>query len=127
MNLLLDTHALLWYISGSSKLPEKMVNLINNKSNKCFVSIPSIWETAIKLSLKRLTVEGGFQVIEDFFRDNDFTILDISFQDMKSIIDLEFHHRDPFDRIIIAQAMQSQLTIISKDQFFQNYDVNVLW
>ncbi len=127
MNLLLDTHALLWYISGSSQLPEKMVNLINNKSNKCFVSIASIWETAIKLSLNRLTVEGGFQIIEKFFRDNDFTILDISFQDIKKIIDLEFHHRDPFDRIIIAQAMQSQLTIISKDQFFQNYDVNVLW
>jgi PIN domain nuclease of toxin-antitoxin system len=127
MNLLLDTHALLWYISGSSKLPEKMVNLINNKSNKCFVSIASIWETAIKLSLKRLTVEGGFQVIEDFFSDNDFDVLDISFQNIRSIIDLEFHHRDPFDRIIIAQAMQSQLTIISKDQFFQNYDVNVLW
>lgn len=127
MNLLLDTHALLWYIDGNSKLPEKMVNLINNKSNKCFVSIASIWETAIKLSLNRLTVEGGFQVIENFFRDNDFTILDISFYDIKTIIDLEFHHRDPFDRIIIAQAMQSQLTIVSKDRFFQNYEVNVLW
>ncbi|WP_462281029.1 type II toxin-antitoxin system VapC family toxin [Salinivirga cyanobacteriivorans] len=127
MNLLLDSHALLWYISGSDKLPDKIINTINNKSNKCFVSIASIWEIAIKLSLNRLTVEGGFQIIEKFFYDNDFSILDISFQDINTIIDLEFHHRDPFDRIIIAQAIQSQLTIVSKDQFFQNYNIKLMW
>ena len=127
MDLLLDTHVFLWYITGDEQLPDKIVRTINNSSNRCYVSIASIWEIAIKLSLDRLVIEGGFETIEDFLDNNDFEILPIDLDDTKALLKLEFHHRDPFDRMIIAQAKTSGLVIISKDGFFKEYSIETLW
>jgi PIN domain nuclease of toxin-antitoxin system len=127
MNLLLDTHTLLWYISGDKSLPSPIIAVLNNTSNRCFVSIASIWEIAIKLSLNKLEIKGGFGTIEDFLWQNDFEILPIGLDDVKAVLNLEFIHRDPFDRMLIAQALSGKLTLVSKDQQFKNYNVPVIW
>ncbi len=127
MDLLLDTHVFLWYIDGNEQLPEKIVKIINNKSNRCFVSIASIWEIVIKLSIDKLEIKGGFKTIENFLDNNDFEILPIDLGDTKTLLKLDFFHRDPFDRMIIAQAIASDLKIISKDKQFKDYNMEILW
>lgn len=127
MDLLLDTHVFLWYITGDKQLPNKIIDKINDDSNQCFVSIASIWEIVIKMSLDKLDIKGGFHTIEDFLDNNDFEILPIDFDDTKILLKLEFVHNDPFDRMIISQAKNSDLTLISKDKQFTNYDIKLLW
>ncbi len=127
MDLLLDTHVILWYITGDNQLPEKIVDIINDGSNRCYVSIASIWEIVIKLSLDKLEIRGGYETIEDFFENNDFEILPIDFDDTKTLLNLELIHRDPFDRMIIAQALTSKLKLITKDNYFKNYNIDILW
>ena len=127
MDLLLDTHAFLWYVDGNMQLPEKIVKIINDRSNRCFVSIASIWEIVIKLSIDKLEIKGGFKTIENFLDNNDFEILPIDLNDTKTLSKLDFFHRDPFDRMIIAQAATSDLKVISKDKHFKSYNVEILW
>ncbi len=127
MNLLLDTHVFLWYITGDEQLPKKVVKTITDKSNRCFISIASIWEIVIKLSIDKLEIKGGFKTIEDFLENNDFEILPIDFDDAKTLLKMDYFHRDPFDRMIIAQAMTSDLKVISKDKHFKSYHVELIW
>lgn len=127
MNLLLDTHVFLWYISGDKQLPDRIIEKINNEKNRCFISIASIWEIVVKLSLDKLQIKGGFGTIEDFLDNNDFEILPIDFDDTKILLKLELIHRDPFDRMIIAQAQTTGSTVITKDKQFINYEIDVLW
>ena len=88
MDLLIDTHAFLWFITGDKQLPEKTVKLIGNSDNKCLVSIASIWEIVIKLSLDKLEIKGGFNTIEDFLNNNDIEILPIYFSHTKQLLTL---------------------------------------
>lgn len=127
MDLLIDTHAFLWFITGDKQLPEKTVKLIGNSDNKCFVSIASIWEIVIKLSLDKLEIKGGFNTIEDFLNNNDIEILSVDFSHTKQLLTLEHPHNDPFDRIIIAQAITEKMVIVTKDRFFKEYKVKVIW
>jgi PIN domain nuclease of toxin-antitoxin system len=127
MDLLLDTHVFLWYVDGNMQLPEKIVKIINDRSNRCFVSIASIWEIVIKLSIDKLEIKGGFKTIENFMDNNDFEILPIDLNDTKTLLKLDFFHHDPFDRMIIAQAATSDLKVISKDKHFKSYNVEIIW
>jgi PIN domain nuclease of toxin-antitoxin system len=127
MQFLLDTHTFIWFINGDQTLPQKAINAINDADNKCYISIASIWEIAIKSSLKKLELQSNFDHIIDFLAENDIEILPISFQHLKKVITLEFHHRDPFDRLIIAQGLVEGLTIITKDENFPNYTDRLLW
>jgi PIN domain nuclease of toxin-antitoxin system len=127
MNLLLDTHVFLWYISGDRQLPDKIVRSINDITNRCYISIATIWEIVIKLSIDKLELKGGFNTIEEFLLNNDFEILPIDFDDTKKLLSLEYHHRDPFDRMIIAQAQTSNAVVVTKDKLFEKYDIKVLW
>ena len=105
MDLLLDTHAFLWFIAGDKHLPEIIVDKIVDPANKCYVSIASIWEIAIKLSLEKLEINGGFNTIEDFLENNDIEILSVNVSHTKKLLRLVPIHRDPFDRMIISQAI----------------------
>jgi PIN domain nuclease of toxin-antitoxin system len=127
MNLLLDTHAFLWFITGDKQLPDKIVKLIDDPKSKCFVSIASIWEIVIKLSLNKLEIHGGFKTIEDFLNNNDFELLAVDFSHTKNLLTLEHPHNDPFDRIIISQAITEKMVIVSKDRYFKEYKVKVIW
>jgi PIN domain nuclease of toxin-antitoxin system len=127
MVLLLDTHALIWFINGDEQLPDKSVSLIKNIDIKCFVSIASIWELAIKLSLGKLDLYGGFEEISKIMRRYEIELLPITFEHIQKLMTLELHHRDPFDRIIIAQGLTEKLTIVTKDENFPKYKIKIVW
>jgi len=91
------------------------------------VSIASLWEIAVKVSLGKLDLKTTYSRIYDQLIDNGFELLPITFEDTAIISDLPFIHRDPFDRLIIAQAINNNLTILSKDQHFSAYEVTVFW
>lgn len=115
MELLLDTHTLLWFINGDEQLPPKSIQLIKNLENKCFVSIASVWKIALKISLGKLDLNGGFNEISKIMKLYDIELLPITFEHIQTLLKLKFHHRDPFDRIIISQGIVEKMTIISKD------------
>jgi PIN domain nuclease of toxin-antitoxin system len=127
MNLLLDTHSLIWFINGDDQLPEKSIKLIKNIDNKCFVSIGSIWEIAIKFSLGKLDLNGGFDEISKIMRRYKIELLPIAFEHIQKLITLDFHHRDTFDRIIISQGLVEKLMVVTKDEIFPKYDVKIVW
>ncbi|MHB1920867.1 MAG: type II toxin-antitoxin system VapC family toxin [Chitinophagaceae bacterium] len=127
MQFLLDTHTFIWFISGDQMLPQNAIDAIRDTDNKCFISIASIWEIAIKSSLKKLELKSDFNNIIDFLSENDIEILPITFKHLQRLINLEFHHRDPFDRMIIAQGLAENLTIITKDEHFPIYTNQIFW
>jgi len=127
MQLLLDTHTFIWFINGDSSLPKKIVNEIKNLNNQCLISIASIWEIAIKSKLNKLSLSADFDKILDFLDQNQIEILPISFDHIIKLNELDFYHRDPFDRILIAQGISENLTILTKDQNFSFYKVKAIW
>lgn len=127
MQFIIDTHVLIWFINGDKSLPETAINDIKNINNECFISIASIWEIAIKVNLNKLELKSGFDKIINFLTDLNIEILPITFEHIQTLNTLEFYHKDPFDRLIIAQAIAEQLTIISKDENFKKYQVMVKW
>ncbi|MEX8548232.1 MAG: type II toxin-antitoxin system VapC family toxin [Mucilaginibacter sp.] len=127
MRFLIDTHVLIWFINGDELLPERAISDVKNINNECFISIASIWEIAIKVSLNKLELKSEFDKIIDFLTDLDIEILPITFEHIQILNTLEYHHKDPFDRMIISQAISEQLTIITKDENFIKYQVMVKW
>ena len=127
MNNLLDTHTLIWFLNGSKDLSAKAKKAFENKESINFVSIASLWEMAIKISLGKLELTISFSKIAGLIKNNGFHILPISFDDILLLSNLPFHHRDPFDRIMITQSISNKLTIISKDNQFGAYDVLIIW
>ena len=127
MQYLLDTHTLIWFISGSKELSQTARQAIEEDNVTNFVSIASLWEIAIKVSLNKLELKTSFSQINKQLLENGFELLPITFEDTLTVSALPFHHRDPFDRIIITQAITNGLIIISKDEHFSLYGVNVIW
>lgn len=127
MNLLLDTHTFIWFLNGDNQLSKNLKDLITDVTNKCFISIASLWEIAIKTSLNKLELLGGFDRIADFLNENDIELLPINFEHIQTLSQLSFHHRDPFDRIIIAQALRENFAIATKDNAFSKYQVIIIW
>ncbi len=127
MRALLDTCTFLWFISGSNRMSDAAKALIANFNNELFFSTASLWEIAIKTSLGKLELFQPFQFIPDQLHKNEIGLLTIHPNHLSVLIDLPFHHRDPFDRLIIAQGIKSGLPIITNDNMFSNYDVDILW
>src|SRR4051812_12083730 len=127
MNHLLDTHTLIWFINGEEELSQHARKLIEHKNANNFLSIGSLWEIAIKISLGKLKLRTSYADISEQINNNGFQILPITFEDTLRLSALPFHHRDPFDRLIIAQSISNKLTLISKDKQFINYGITPLW
>jgi PIN domain nuclease of toxin-antitoxin system len=127
MNLLIDTHAVIWFITEDSKLPLKTKKIIENTENNCFVSIATYWEIAIKHSLGRLNLDSELENIFRIIEKTGFEILPITTNQILINAGLPHHHQDPFDRIIIAQAIQDDLKIVTTDGQFKNYQVSLIW
>jgi len=89
--------------------------------------IRSLWEIAIKISLERLELKMPFQTLSQEILNNSFQILPIVFEDILILSNLKFHHRDPFDRILISQAINNNFTLISRNKHFDSYKVTLLW
>lgn len=125
MDLLIDTHTLLWFYAGDSKLDEKTKNVILDTENTIYLSIATLWEIAIKVNIGKLDLKGDIIEFFAFVERNDFTILPISFQNLIVLSNLPFHHKDPFDRIIITQAITENLIIGSNDAIFKEYNIKL--
>lgn len=123
MSYLLDTHILLWWLSDSSKLPQKAKELIRDPQNAFFVSSASAWEIAIKEALGKLKIPND---LEKAMLVNNFLHLTITIPHALSAGKLPLHHPDPFDRMLVAQAKIENLTIITHDTIFKKYSTNVL-
>lgn len=128
MRLLLDTHTFLWWVEDAPELSKKARRALANPNNECFLSLVSCWEMAIKLSFGKLKLAG---VIERFVPDqlaaNGFRQLEMDFRHVARVAAMPFHHHDPFDRLLVAQAKEEKLVIVSADAVFQKYDVKRIW
>ena len=128
MNYLLDTHTFLWFIAGDNQLSRTARKQIENPSNLSFLSIVRFWEIAIKFSLGRLTLHQPFEeLFPEQLAINGIDLLELDFRHTVVIAKLPFHHKDPFDRMLIAQAQAEGLHIISKDSAFDEYAISQAW
>ena len=127
MDAILDTHAAIWFVTDDDQLPEYSKKIIEDIQNNCFVSIATLWEMGIKYSLDKLKLKAELERIFEIFFESGFKLLPIIPEHILTNTTLPFHHRDPFDRLIIAQAKREGYTIISKDAEFDKYDVNLVW
>lgn len=116
MRVLLDTHTFLWFIEADNLLSKSARTIIEDSATEVYLSIASAWEMAIKISIGKLALRGPIEeVIARQQRDNDITLLDITVGHIARLTALPIHHRDPFDRLLIAQAMAENVPILSVD------------
>ena len=127
MRFLLDTHTALWFLQGSDELPNQLLKLITDVDNRCFISVASLWEITIKASLGKLTLHDDLEKIYQLRSENQIEPFQIEYHHLKCLMCLEHYHRDPFDRLIIAQAKEEGLTVLTKDRMFAAYDVKTQW
>ncbi|MGH3978460.1 MAG: type II toxin-antitoxin system VapC family toxin [Pseudonocardiaceae bacterium] len=123
MRLLLDTHVLLWSLQGPERLCPETVAAITDPSNAVDVSVASLWELSIKQSIGKLTVDGD---LREHVARQSFSELPVLGEHVVAVRQLPLHHRDPFDRLLIAQAQCERLTIVTADRKFASYDVPIL-
>jgi PIN domain nuclease of toxin-antitoxin system len=128
VNLLLDTHALLWFLNDDSLLTGTAKKLIEDPANHKFVSIATCWEIAIKVGLKKLDLgEPAATFLPRELAANHFDLLPIELRHATFVETLPLHHKDPFDRLLIAQAIIEAMPIVSVDVVFNSYGVSRLW
>ncbi len=123
MKLLLDTHAVLWLLAGDERVPAWLQES-SDGGDELLVSDVSIWEVAIKRSLGRIEVPDDFPEQLDHL---GLGRLEISSSHVWAVGDLEFHHRDPFDRLLVAQSILESLTLVSSDREFARYGISLRW
>ena len=127
MEFLLDTHTFLWFASGDEKLPKTLQNEIKNINNSCFLSVASMWEIVIKQRLGKLNSTMKIDKLFKLAQKNQIEILQINSDHLLKLSKLPLKHNDPFDRLIIAQSQAENLVVISKDEAFKEYQINLIW
>lgn len=128
MNLLLDTHAFLWFMEGSDRLSQRARIEIESGSGRRILSVASAWEMAIKASLGKLVLTKPLgELLPVLLADSGIELLPIEVPDLARVAALPFHHRDPFDRLLAAQALERGLTLVSTDVAFDAYGVARMW
>lgn len=128
MRILLDTHAFLWLIEGQSQFSTPARQVIEDVTNDYLFSIASIWEIAIKISIGKLALRDPLaSIFPQQMVDNGIALLDVTIAHIMLLPSLPFHHRDPFDRLVIAQAIAESLPILSADSVFDIYGINRIW
>ena len=125
MNYLIDTHILIWFIEGDEKLSQNAQALITNPVNNIYISQASLWEMTIKISIGKLSLSISLSDLKLFLSSNQFQILETKFRHYEILQSLPFHHQDPFDRLIIAQAKAEDYILITNDNRFKLYDVRL--
>ena len=124
MRLLLDTNPFLWWREGSTRLPAGVSDQIRDPNNEIVVSIASLWEIAIKRALGNLRFPEDFEAV---MAEEEFDLLDVTYAHLRALGDLPRHHRDPFDRLLIAQSLAERIPIVTADPAFAAYAVEIVW
>ena len=128
MRVLVDSNVLYWYLGDRAKLTPRVLKLLDDGSNDLYVSSVSLWELSIKVAKGKLTVPGNS--IRSFYEQVDrigITILTVTKGHILRTESLPHHHRDPFDRMIVAQALEESLTILTADSDIPKYAAPVIW
>lgn len=128
MRVLLDTHAFLWYVLDDPKLSNTARAEIEMEETDVLISPASYWEIAIKISLGKYSLTVPYETFwKRGIQDNGFDVLHIEVRHAAALLNLPFHHRDPFDRLLIAQAMVEDIPVVGDDAEFENYPVKRIW
>ena len=128
MSLLLDTHTFLWFISGDTQLSNRASALIEDVNNDRFLSVASLWEIAIKVNIGKLALTESFgTLIPRELQNNAVAILPVKLEHLAKLVELPLHHRDPFDRLIVVQALVEQMTVVSSDDKLDAYGLRREW
>ena len=127
MSYLLDTHALIWALEDNQKLSVAARKIIDDENNAIFVSMASLWEMAIKLSRGKLSLSQSLEDIMGSLENQRVTLLSVKPAHILKLLDLPFEHNDPFDRLMIAQCLQENMTFVSNEALFLRYGVDRVW
>jgi PIN domain nuclease of toxin-antitoxin system len=128
MRCLLDSHAFLWFIHGDTRLGARAREAISDSKNQILVSTATLWEIAIKVSLGKLELEASLpDLFSRWILGNRIVLLPVEPRHTFLLTTLDFHHRDPFDRMIIAQAMVEGIPVVSRDGDFHKYPIQIVW
>lgn len=128
MTLLLDTHTLLWFLTDDSNLSARARGAIEDSANVARVSAASLWEIAIKFALVKLKLPAPYaDIFPRQLETNGFGLLPITSAHCATLLTLPFHHRDPFDRLLLAQAKTEGMTLVTDDGQFASYRIPLLW
>ncbi|MDR0564208.1 MAG: type II toxin-antitoxin system VapC family toxin [Azoarcus sp.] len=127
MRYLLDTHAALWFLAGDDRLSVTAKAVILDPSTEISISVASSWELAIKLGLRKLQFEGGIPAFFDMVDDNGFTLLPLTKAHLNGIAQLPLHHRNPFDRLLVATAFAESMSLVTADTAMALYGVSRVW
>lgn len=128
MNVLLDTHAFLWFIGADKRLSATARSTIEDPDNSCFLSMASAWELSIKGSQGKITFGEPFEsFLPEQLSLNGFDFFNITWQHVAQVHSLPLHHQDPFDRLIISQSLVDELPVITRDRDFPAYGVATIW
>jgi len=128
VDLLVDTHALIWMSGQPARLSPRSRALLEDENNAVFASMVSFWEMAIKMSLGKLDLGANWiGKLQGFMRDNAVSNLPLRPEHCTTVTSLPFLHRDPFDRMLVAQAISETRTLISRDPNLARYNVEVIW
>ena len=127
MTLLVDTHAFLWFVAGDPRLSRAARRAIEANSESWWLSAASVWELAIKSSLKRLVLPAPAAEYIAEKEQAGLRVLPVEWSHAAAVESLPFHHRDPFDRLLVAQAQTEKLAVVTGDPAFRKYGVRVVW
>ncbi|MDR2113684.1 MAG: type II toxin-antitoxin system VapC family toxin [Bifidobacteriaceae bacterium] len=127
MKYLLDTHTLLWFLAGSDKVGKEAISIIEDDALGKAVSVASLWEFSIKLSLGKLRFDGGIRALSLLLTANRFAVAPISLASLDQLTQIPWIHSDPFDRLLVATALAEDYTLLTADQCIQQYPVRWQW
>jgi len=128
VKLLLDTHAFIWMLEAPEKLSERVIQAHNDSTNTLYLSVASLWEIQIKLAIGKLEMDVSLaQIVREQLQGHRFQLLDIRAEHVLALEELPRHHGDPFDRLLIAQARVEGLPLVSIDNVFEQYPVELFW
>ena len=124
--ILVDTHVIFWFMTGNSALPDSVKEKVFNDEER-YISIATFWEMTIKSNIGKLTLPGSISDMIDICSGHGFKILNIDGNDLECLHTLELIHRDPFDRILISQALSKNMTLLTADENIMKYNVETFW
>ena len=127
MAYLLDTHTFLWFVAGDKQLPESVKAKIKDIGEHCFLSVASLWEITIKHQIGKLTLNISLEELFEYADRNQIEVIQISNEHLLTLSLLPRHHSDPFDRLIVSQALAENLTLITKDKGLKKYKIKQQW
>jgi len=126
MKLLLDTHIVLWFWDNVEKLSKESLSAITEPANEKYISIVSAWELVVKINVGKLAFEGGVANFFKMIEENGFELLPVKEEHITRLETLPLHHRDPFDRLLLATAISEQMTFLTSDKEFAQYGVPLI-